>query len=146
MRRVLALLLAASATTTLPVPATAFGPDGATAPLIAESRGGLSFGVYGIDTANGGVAEERPMQLRIATAAVTWTRHGWSVGLAGGQVHYGIPGVLQDTARLATFSLGREISGMAGGSIAAELRATRLFGDDGTGDILGATLRWTRRF
>ncbi len=143
MFRTLILLLIAFAS-----PAWAFGPDGATAPVTDfGGRSGLSLAVFGVDTAAGGVAEERPLQVRIATAGIGWDSHGWSVGVAGGQVQYGIPTVLDATARLAAVSVGRELIEVAGGTVAAEFRASRLFGDEGaTTDIFASSLRWTRKF
>ncbi len=144
MRRSLALLLIA---VSLASQAHAFTPDGATAPLTDFGGGrGLSLGVFGADTAGAGVAEERPLRFRIATVGLTWARDGWSVGVAGGQVQYGIPTVFEAAAPMAAFSVGREIADMAGGTVSAEVRAARLFGSDGTTDILSSTLRWTRKF
>ncbi len=149
MLRPFALLLIAItvASPALITPARAFSPDGATAPLTDFGGGrGLSLGVFGVDTAGSGVAEERPLQYRIATVGLTWARDGWSVGVAGGQVQFGIPTVFEAVAPMAAFSVGREIAGIAGGTVSAEFRAARLFGSDGTTDILSSTLRWTRKF
>lgn len=143
MFRSLLLLLLVLA---VPGTARAFGPDGATAPVTSFAGPGLSLAVFGVDTASGGVAEELPLKFRIATAGVTWARHGWSVGIAGGQVQYGIPALFDVTARLAAVSIGRELTQIAGGTLAGEFRASRLFGDEDTTDIFAASLRWSLKF
>lgn len=127
--------------------ARAFSPEGATAQVTDFGGNGLSFGVFGIDTRGGGVDEERPLQVRMVTAGLNWTGAGWSVGISGGQVNYGLPGLLDGSLRLTALSVGRELTDIAGGTLAAELRATRLYADDGTTEnILAASLRWTRKF
>lgn len=128
--------------------ARAFSPEGATVQVTDfGGRSGLSFGVFGIDTRAARVNEERPLQVRMATAGLNWTGGGWSVGISGGQVNVLLPALLDSSLRLTAVSIGREVTEIAGGTLAAELRATRLFADDGTAEnILGASLRWTRKF
>lgn len=148
MFRSLALLLIAM---TLAAPAMAFSPEGATAPVTNfGGRHGFSFGIFGVDTMGqaGGQAsqEERPLQVRAATAGLTWTHGGWSVGVSGGQMQYVIPGVLGGSAPLAGITIGREVTDIAGGTLAAEFRGQRLYGDGSSTDILGASLRWSLKF
>ncbi len=128
--------------------ARAFSPEGATAQVTDfGGKSGLSLGVFGIDTRGGGVGEERPMHVRMATAGLNWAGAGWSVGIAGGQVNYLLPGLLEGSVRLTALSVGREVTDIAGGTLAAEVRATRLYADDGTTEnVLAASLRWTRKF
>jgi hypothetical protein len=55
--------------------------------------------------------------------------------------------LVDGSLRLTALSVGRELTGIAGGTVAAELRATRLYADDGTSEnVLAASLRWTRKF
>ena len=145
MLRSLALLLIAIA---VAGQAHAFSPEGATARLTDfGGRQGFSVGVSGVDSLGQASHEERPLQMRAATVGLTWRQGGWSVGVAGGQMQYLIPGVLEGSGRLAGVSLGREVMGVAGGTVAAEVRASRLFADDGsTTDLLAASLRWTLKF
>ena len=144
MLRSLALLLMAVAGAG---PASAFGPEGATATVTDFGGGkGLSLGVLGTDTAGSGVAEERPLQHRIALVGLTWACNGWSIGVTGGQVRYGIPTVLEAAAPMTALAIGRDIAHVAGGTFSAELRAARLFDSDGATDILSSALRWTRKF
>ena len=145
MRRALVLCLIALG---VAGKAHAFSPEGATAQVTDfGGKGGLSFAVFGIDTRGAGVNEERPSYLRMATAGVAWTGGGWSVGFSGGQLNFGLPGLLDSSLRLATVSLGRALTEVAGGALAAELRATRLYADDGTTEnVLAAGLRGTRKF
>jgi hypothetical protein len=145
MLRAVALVLLALGFT---AKAHAFSPEGATAQVTDfGGKSGLSFGVFGIDTRGGGVDEERPLQVRMVSAALNWTGAGWSVGMSGGQVNYVLPGLLDGSLRLTTLSVGREVAGIAGGALAAEFRATRLYANDGTTEnALAASLRWTRKF
>jgi hypothetical protein len=127
--------------------ARAFSPEGANAQVTDFGGNGLSFGVFGIDTRGGGVDEERPLHVRMASAGLNWTGAGWSVGISGGQVNFVLPGLLDGSLRLTALSVGREVADIAGGTLAAELRATRLYADDGTTeDVFAASLRWTRKF
>jgi hypothetical protein len=128
--------------------ARAFSPEGATAQVTDfGGKSGLSLGVFGIDTRGGGVAEERPLLVRMATAGLNWTGGGWSVGISGGQVNVLLPGLLDGSLRLTAVSVGREVTAIAGGTVAAEARATRFYADDGTSEnVLAASLRWTRKF
>jgi hypothetical protein len=143
--RALALLLLA---VILAGEARAFSPEGATAQVTdLGGKSGLSFGVFGIDTRGGGVNEELPLYVRMATASLNWASTGWSVGISAGQVNHLLPGLLDSSLRLTTLSLGREVTELAGGTLAAELRATRFYADDGTTEnALAAGLRWSRKF
>lgn len=103
--------------------ARAVSPEGATAQVADFGGNGLSF-VYGIDTKGGGVDEEWPLHVRMATA-----------------------GLLDGSLRLTALSVGREVTAVAGGMLAAELRAARLYADDGTAEnVLAASLRGARKF
>lgn len=145
MLRSLALLLIAIAFTGQ---ARAFSPEGATAPVTNFGGGhGFSFGITGVDSAlddNG--TKERPLHIRAATAGLTWAHDGWSVGVDAGRVQYDIPAILQGSAPLAGVSLSREVTGIAGGVLAAQFRAQRLFGDGGSTDLLAVSLRWSLKF
>ena len=145
MLRAVALVLLALGCT---VQAHAFSPEGATAQVTDfGGKSGLSFGVFGIDTRGGGVDEERPLHVRMLTAGLNWTAAGWSVGMSGGQVNYVLPGLLDGSARLTALSAGRELTEIAGGTLSAEVRATRLYAVDGTTEnVLAASLRWLRKF
>ena len=46
----------------------------------------------------------------------------------------------------SVLSIGRELAGVAGDALAMELRASRLFADDGAIDVFAATLRWSLKF
>ncbi len=141
------LLLALLIAVLSPQESRAFNADGATAPLTDFGGGhGLSLALFGIDSANRGGTEELPLQLRIGTVGIAWTRDGWSVGLAAGRVQYGIPAVIDVAAPLAAVSIGHELAGVAGGTISMELRASRLFADDGAIDVFASALRWTLKF
>lgn len=145
MSRALILLLLAIG---LAGEARAFSPDGATAQITDfGGSSGLSFGVFGVDTRGGGVNEERPLFVRMATASLNWTGAGWSVGLSAGQANFLLPGLFDSSLRLTALSVGRQVSEISGGTLAAELRATRLHADDGTTEnVFAAGLRWTRKF
>lgn len=143
----LRLLLSALLIALLPTEeCRAFNPEGATAPLTDFGGGhGLSLGLFGIDSASRGT-EELPLQLRIGTVGVTWVRDGWSMGMAAGQVQYGIPALIDVAAPLAALSVGRALDGIAGGTLSMELRASRVFAEDGATDALAATMRWMLKF
>ncbi len=58
-----------------------------------------------------------------------------------------LPGLVDSSLRLTALSVGRQVSEISGGTLAAELRATRLHADDGTTEnVFAAGLRWTRKF
>jgi hypothetical protein len=128
--------------------ALAFSAEGATAEVVAfGGKSGLSLGVFGIDTAKDGLAEELPFRLRVATAGLTFAHSGWSVGVSAGQMQCGIPRLFEETLQLAAVAVGREMMNVAGGTLSAELRASRLFAGDGTAtDVYGASLRWALKF
>jgi hypothetical protein len=144
MLRFLVLLLLAAASAGR---AHAFSPEGASA-SITDFGGhhGFSLGISGVDSVGYGGREERPQQMRAALLSLTWARDGWSVALAGGQMQYVIPGILQGSTRLTGVTISREVTGIAGGALAAEVRAHRLHADDGSTDLLAAALRWTLKF
>jgi hypothetical protein len=128
-------------------PAHAFSPEGASASFTDfGGRHGFSLGISGVDSMGTANREERPLQMRVATLGLTWARDGWSVALAGGRMQYVITGILQGSALLTGLTISREVTGIAGGSLTAELRAHRLQADDGSTDLLAAALRWTLRF
>ncbi len=147
LRSFVLLLIAAATAMAFAGKAHAFSPEGATAPVTDfGGRHGLSFGISGVDTMGQTSHEERPLQVRAATAGLTWTHSGWSVGVSGGQMQYVIPGVLGGSAPLAGITIGREVADIAGGTLATEFRAHRLYGDGSSTDILGASLRWSLKF
>ena len=79
----------------------AFNPEGATESLTDFGGGhGLSLGLFGIENAGHGTVEDLPLRLRIGIVGVGWACDGWSIGLAAGQVQYGIPAVIDVAAPL----------------------------------------------
>lgn len=147
LRSLLRLLVAATTATALAGQAHAFSPEGGTAPITDfGGRHGFSFAVFGVDTTKGPCNDALPLHTRVATAGLTWARAGWSVGVAGGPATFALPGQAESAARLVGVSVGREMANIAGGTLAAEFRAHRLYADETSTDLMAASLRWSRKF